>query len=123
MDYSKQKFPFSIQKMIKENLNVQHITPTQLARRLGMNPISVHQMLDRPGMQVKRLWSICTALNLNIFQALANEIGIDHYIPKVEEQNAEINHLKAEMEELKKEIELLENENKTLKEVITLLKP
>lgn len=121
MSTDKKAIPFSIQKMIKEKLKEEHITPTQLAHRLDMRPISAHQMLDRPTMQVDRLWSICVALELNIFQEIANRLDIEHYNPVVDQQNKEIESLSAEIAKLKRDKELLETENKTLKEVIKLI--
>ena len=122
MSINKPNIPFSIQKMIKEKLRKEHITPTQLAHLIDMRPISAHQMLDRPTMQVDRLWSICVALELNIFQEVANKLDIEHYNPKVDQQQKEIELLNDEVTKLKKNIELLETERNTLKEVIGLLK-
>ena len=129
MNNNKQNVPFSIQKIIKKQLEKEHLTPTQLARRLNMRPISVHHMLDRSTMQVDRLWSICVALDINIFQAIANELDIEYYNPKVEQKNQEIvqqknemEELKNEMEELKRQLEIMKHERDTLKEVISLLK-
>ncbi|WP_320019644.1 hypothetical protein [Labilibaculum manganireducens] len=122
MNSTKNNVPFSIQKMIKNYLKEQHITPTQLARRLSMRPISAHQMLERPTMQVDRLWSICLALDVNIFQAVANELDIEHYHPKVDQLKKEIETGNQQINALKKELELLTHENNTLKEVIGLLR-
>lgn len=121
MTTNKPGIPFSIQKMIKEKLIKEHKTPTQLAHRIDIRPISAHQMLDRSTMQVERLWSICVALELNIFQEIANKLNIEHHNPKVDQQKKEIELLNDELTKLKKNIELLENERNTLKEVIKLL--
>lgn len=108
--------------MIKKLLKEQHITPTQLGRRLNMNPISAHQMLDRSTMQVERLWHICSALDVNIFQAVANELDIEHYHPKADKLQKEINASNKQIDSLKKELELMKHDNNTLKEIIGLMR-
>ena len=121
MSIGKKRMPFSIQKLIKEKLKKKHVTPTELARRIGMHPVTIHQMLGRSTMQVDRLWSICVALKVNLFQEIANNLDIEHHNPKVDQQNKEIELLQSEIAELKKQMELLENERNTLKEVIKLI--
>lgn len=59
-------------------------------------------------MQIRRLWTICEALDLNIFRYLANEIGIENPVnPAVTQRDTEIENLKKEIESLKKERDLL----------------
>lgn len=122
MNSNKSKLPFSIQEMIKKNLTEQHITPTQLGRLLNMRPISAHQMLNRSTMQVERLWHICSVLNVNIFQSVANELNIEHYQPKVDKLQKEIEANNQQINSLKKELELINHDNNTLKEVIGLMR-
>ena len=122
MNPKSEKIPFSIHRMIRQNLSKQNLTVTWLARKINIRPISLHQQLDRSTIQANRLWSICQALELNIFQEIANRLERENQSQKAAEKGMELSQIDAEVDSLKKRIELLENENKTLKEVISLLK-
>ena len=122
MSPKSEKIPFSIHRMIRQNLSKQNLTVTWLARKINIRPISLHQQLNRSTLQVNRLWSICQALELNIFQEIANRLERENQSQKALEKGMELSQIDAEVDGLKRRIELLENENKTLKEVICLLK-
>jgi predicted nuclease with TOPRIM domain len=122
MSPKSEKIPFSIHRMIRQNLSKQNLTVTWLARKINIRPISLHQQLNRSTLQVNRLWSICQALELNIFQEIANRLERENQSQKALEKGMELSQIDAEVDGLKRRIELLENENKTLKEVISLLK-
>ena len=122
MNPKSEKIPFSIHRMIRQNLSKRNLTVSWLARKINIRPISLHQQLDRSTLQVNRLWSICQALELNIFQEIANRLERENQSQKAVEKGIELSQIDAEVDGLKKRIELLENENKTLKEVISLLK-
>ncbi|MUP38786.1 hypothetical protein [Labilibaculum euxinus] len=122
MNSKSEKIPFSIHRMIRQNLSKRNLTVSWLARKINIRPISLHQQLDRSTLQVNRLWSICQALELNIFQEIANRLERENQSQKAVEKGMELSQIDAEVDGLKKRIELLENENKTLKEVISLLK-
>ncbi|MDQ1769405.1 hypothetical protein GQR60_01075 [Labilibaculum sp. A4] len=122
MNPKSEKIPFSIHRMIRQNLSKRNLTVSWLARKINIRPISLHQQLDRSTLQVNRLWSICQALELNIFQEIANRLERENQSQKAVEKGMELSQIDAEVDGLKKRIELLENENKTLKEVISLLK-
>ncbi|MBN2597500.1 hypothetical protein [Labilibaculum sp.] len=122
MNPKSEKIPFSIHRMIRQNLSKRNLTVSWLAMKINIRPISLHQQLNRSTLQVNRLWSICQALELNIFQEIANRLERENQSQKAVEKGMELSQIDAEVDGLKKRIELLENENKTLKEVISLLK-
>ncbi len=122
MSPKSEKIPFSIHRMIRQNLAKQNLTVTCLARKINIRPISLHQQLNRSTLQVNRLWSICQALELNIFQEIANRLERENQSQQALEKGMKLSQIDAEVDGLKRRIELLENENKTLKEVISLLK-
>ncbi len=108
MTKKKYEIPVNINDIIVNRMKEKYISNTELALQLQMHHSSVLFMLKNPGMQIRRLWTICEAIDLNVFQYLANEIKIND--PKESgliECNIEILKLKKEVEDLKKERDLL----------------
>ncbi|BAX78998.1 hypothetical protein [Labilibaculum antarcticum] len=113
---------FSINGNILNVLHEKGETVSSLARKINIRPVTLRQQLDRPTLQVNRLWSICHAMKINFFQEIANsyEQETQNNVDNVD--GAEYINIQKELQEKCKQLELLENENKTLKEVIHLLK-
>ena len=108
MTRKKYQIPIDINSLIVKKMDEKRISNVDLARHLQMHLSSVHFMLKNPGMQVRRLWTICEAIDLNIFRYLANELDINDPIdPAIIERDREIENLKKEIEGLKKERDLL----------------
>lgn len=123
MSKNQEKVPFDVLRRIRNRLANTRLPVSTLARDIHLNPISLHQQLQRNTIQVDRLWSICRALKWNLFQEIANRLEKEIHGDQAKEKGIEVKDIHEEMDELKKRIELLENENKTLKEVIRLMKP
>ncbi|WP_321320898.1 helix-turn-helix domain-containing protein [Labilibaculum sp.] len=108
MTKKKYEMPVNLNDIIVNRMKEKYISNTELARLLQMHHSSVLFMLKNPGMQIRRLWTICEAVDLNVFRYLANEIGInDPEDSTVIERDIEIQKLKKEIEDLKKERDLL----------------
>jgi len=106
--------PIDTNTLILKAMDEKRITHTFLASRLQIHLSSAHHMLKNPGMQIRRLMSICEVLQVNIFRQIANEIGIDDPVdPDILSRDQEI-------EQLKKEVADLKRERNLLKEVIGL---
>ncbi|RUT73066.1 helix-turn-helix domain-containing protein [Ancylomarina longa] len=100
--------PIDTNALILKAMNEKRIVYTDLSRLLQVHLSSAHYMLKNPGMQIRRLWSICEVLQVNIFRQIANEIGIDDPIdPAILSRDQEIENLKKEVQDLKKERDLL----------------
>ena len=122
MPKNKEKVPFDIQRKIRKYLSERNLTVASLARDIHIRPITLHQQLHRKTLQVNRLWSICRALEWNIFQEIANQLEKEIHKEQAKQKGIEISNIYDEIDDLKRKVELLENKNKTLKEVISLLK-
>lgn len=100
--------PMNINNLIVNRMKEKYISNTNLANQLQMHHSSVLFMLKNPGMQVRRLWTICEAIDLNIFRYLANEIGIETPVDSGNTlRDTKIENLQKEIEDLKKERDLL----------------
>ncbi|MDM8161286.1 hypothetical protein QUH73_15790 [Labilibaculum sp. K2S] len=108
MTKKKYEMPVNLNDIIVNRMKEKYISNTELARLLQMHHSSVLFMLKNPGMQIRRLWTICEAIDFNVFRYLANEIGIENPVDSgITLRDAEIENLKKEIEDLKKERDLL----------------
>lgn len=124
-----QKVPVHVQKLIKKRIAEKKLNLIDVARLINVSKASFYHMLDRRTMQIDRLWSLCIALDINLFQEIANHLEIDHYSPavekkeqEIEEMNDKMQQLNQEIDNLKKEIELIKRERDSFKEAISLMK-
>ncbi|MDQ2178146.1 helix-turn-helix domain-containing protein [Marinifilum sp. D714] len=122
MKIDQERIPINLQKRIKDELKKQKISLSSMARKLNISSVSLFQLLERSTMQVDRLWTICLALDINLFQEIANHLDGKAYNPTVEEKNKEIAGLQQKIKEMEKTIDRLETERDCFKEAISLLK-
>ena len=122
MTNKQERVPINLQKKIKDKLKQEKITITSLARQLNMSSVSLYQLLERSTMQVDRLWTICVALDMNLFQEIANHLEAKAYNPIVDEKNREIADLQKKVEDLEQQVDRLKTERDSFKEAISLLK-
>ncbi|MFA9372245.1 MAG: hypothetical protein ACERIH_11100 [Labilibaculum antarcticum] len=113
---------FSINGNILNVLHEKGETVSSLARKINIRPVTLRQQLDRPTLQVNRLWSICHAMKINFFQDIANIYEQEILETQSNVDGDECINIRKELQEKRDQLVLLENENKTLKEVIRLLK-
>ena len=113
---------FSINKKIVNVLHEKGETVSSLARKINIRPVTLRQQLERPTLQVNRLWSICHAMKINFFQEIANSYEQETLNNADDIDGTEYINIQKELQEKCEQLELLKNENKTLKEVIQLLK-
>lgn len=57
--------------MIVREMKRSHFTAVEVARKLNVQPTTVHGMLSRPTLQVQRLVELSEALNYNFFLEVA----------------------------------------------------
>lgn len=122
MTNKQERVPINLQSKIKDKLKQEKITITSLARQLNMSSVSLYQLLERSTMQVDRLWTICVALEMNLFQEIANHLEAKAYNPIVDEKNKEIADLQKKVEDLEQQVDRLKTERDSFKEAISLLK-
>lgn len=122
MKSTDERVPIDLQKRIKNKLEEEKITLTSLAQKLNMSSVALYNLLQRPTMQVNRLWGICKFLNINLFQEIANHLDGEAYNPIVEQKEKEIASLKERVKELERDVERLTTERNSFKEAISLLK-
>jgi uncharacterized protein YlxW (UPF0749 family) len=60
-------------KMVQQMLTNRHITPTEMARRMGISDTSFMRSLQQPTLQVAVLWKAGSLLGHNFFVRLAQE--------------------------------------------------
>jgi DNA-binding IclR family transcriptional regulator len=99
-------------RIIKREMMKKHVSPAELARKLGANPSSVHGMLKRPTLQVQKLVALSEILGYNFFREIAEQLP---YEEPVSQANRETEELRQRIRELEIEASAL---RRTLKEVI-----
>lgn len=72
MTKRKYEIPVNINDIIVNRMKEKYISNTDLARRLQMHHSSVLFMLKNPSMQIRHLWTICEAIDFNVFHCLAS---------------------------------------------------
>lgn len=118
--YTKE-LPYDIREMIKEAMYEKRISRSDLKDLLNLSQPGVHNILKRNDMYVTRLFTICKALDVNIFRQIADTIEIEYPARtgsnKLVEEN---NGLMEENQKLKQRIADLEKECVILRDVIRL---
>ncbi|WP_282014983.1 helix-turn-helix domain-containing protein [Marinifilum flexuosum] len=122
MKIDQERVPINLQKRIKDELKKQKISLSSMARKLNISSVSLFQLLERSTMQVDRLWTICLALDINLFQEIANHLDGKAYNPALEEKDKEIEVLEHKIKDLENDVERLKTERDCFKEAISLLK-
>jgi transcriptional regulator with XRE-family HTH domain len=64
----------NIGELIKEEMDRQGITATQLAKKIGCERPNVYNIVKRNSINTEQLMRICRALGVNYFSLLANEV-------------------------------------------------
>lgn len=102
--------------LIKERMKELHISPTELAKRLGYSLPGTTSIFERKTMQTDVLLMVCKALDYDFFKHYASydmpqdeKAGGDAEMKKeLAEREKEIAELKKELEYLKKIVRLYE---------------
>jgi DNA-binding Xre family transcriptional regulator len=111
--YTKE-LPYDIRELIKEAMYERRISRSELKDLLNLSQPGVHNILKRNDMYVTRLFTICKALDVNIFRQIADTIEVEY------PARTGSNKLTEENEALKKRVAELEKECEVLRDVIGL---
>jgi len=99
-------------RIVRRELMKKHVSPAELARKLGANPSSVHGMLRRPTLQVQKLVKLSEILHYNFFREIAEKLPYEEPAPQA---GRETEKLRQRIRELEIEASTL---RRALKEVI-----
>lgn len=106
--------------MVRREVKRNHMSNTELARRLYVFPASVQGMFSRPTMQVQRLVQLSEIFQYNFFREIARMIPYadPDYTVKTGESPVEIENaqLKDRIKALEMEVGIL---RQTLKDVVS----
>jgi hypothetical protein len=98
-------------------MELDHVSPAEMARRLNISPASIQGMLNRHTLQVQKLIELSEAFQYNFFREIADKL------PFTKPEYAEKGTMTKENEEMKDRIKALEMEveilRQTLKEVVS----
>ncbi|WP_421918010.1 hypothetical protein [Marinifilum sp.] len=108
--------PFNLRKMIENAMHDKYINRPKLQDMLNLSQPGMHYILKRNDMNVSRLFSICKALDVNIFRQIADRIEIEYPV------STESNNMQEENQRMKNRIAELEKECEILRDVIGLQK-
>jgi transcriptional regulator with XRE-family HTH domain len=95
-------------KMVQQLLTDRHITPTEMARRMGISDTSFMRSLQQPTLQAAVLWKLGQLLNHNFFVPLAQEHPVP--VPPTDKQK-----------ELEQQVADLQKENQLYQKVLAAL--
>ena len=81
----------------------------KLSRQIKMSGSSVFRFLDRDTMQIKTLWSICTALNHNFIAELGEKLPVKYVTTSEKELQAQVETLQKELDRINIELSVYKN--------------
>jgi len=116
-----------INDRIKREMKRKHMNITQLSKRLGVDQSTVHAMLKRDSLQLKKTADLCNAFKFNFFRELAEDFPFEE--PKLDtvfkqkemEYEAKIKELLDEVAQLKEDKIILQTKVNVLDGVIEKL--
>ena len=101
---------------VNRELDNRHISHSDLARRLNLNPSSVQGMLARPTLQVQRLLDLSEVCNYNFFREVADLLPYaEPSAPLIKSMAMAANGYEERIKELEMEVKIL---RQTLKDVV-----
>jgi hypothetical protein len=89
--------------MIRREMRRKHITSADIARKLRLNPSTVHGTLTRSTMQVQKLIELSEILQYNFFSEIAGQLP---YKEPVQAGDKTDNHVEAELKDRIKALEM-----------------
>ena len=104
----------NIQAMIHREMQRKHLTSADIARKLNLNPSTVHGMLSRRTMQVQKLAVLSEMLQFNFFREIAELLPFNEPIVAKEEPNNNEAELRERIKMLEMEVSIL---RQTLKDL------
>lgn len=100
--------------IIKRELKNKHVSPAELARQLSTNPSSVHGMLNRQTLQVRKLLRLSEILKYNFFKEIAEKLPYEEPLMAKGKDQEKV------LEERVKELEIEANTlRRTIKDIIS----
>ena len=101
--------------MIRYQMRQKHISASDMARKLGLNPSTVHGMLNRSTLQVKKLAELSELFQYNFFKEIASRLPYSDPEPLKEETNNSETAFKERIKALEMEVNIL---RQTLKDLV-----
>ena len=105
--------------MIRREMRKNHLTGTDISRKLNVHVSTITGMLNRPTIKVQKLVDLCKVFQYNFFREIAEQLPYEQ--PRIEDKSIE-NELFEKIEQLKEENKTLKIKVEVLEDVITKLK-
>lgn len=102
-------------KMVQQVLTNRHITPTEMARRMGISDTSFMRSLQQPTLQAAVLWKLGQLLNHNFFLPLAQEHPVP--VPPTDREK----ELEQQLAAAQQQITELQKENQVYQKVLAAM--